>query len=188
MLTAEKDELRRQQISASEQLGGLAWGARRGAATMTALVTAAAATVIVLTLTGCGTGSAESGSPSGGAGTAGSRGAERICPAIDYGRTLIVQLADGWPLAEGRTVVATCPSPYGQVRRGNDELTREVTGALTGSTARLPMMAMPEVVVGAVLGPEGSVVEVEASLSWRRVGGTEECGGPREAVVLLPTS
>jgi hypothetical protein len=153
---------------------------------VTALAVAAVATVVALTLTGCGAGSAGGGSASGGTATDGSGGAERICPAVDYGRTLIVQFADDWPLAEGRTVVATCPSPCGQVQRDNDELTREVTGALTGSTARLPMMAMPDSVVVTVLGPEGPVAEVEGPLAWQRVGGTEECGGPMEAGVLVP--
>lgn len=116
---------------------------------------------------------------------AGPGAAERIRPAIGYSRTLIVQLADDWPLAEGHTVVATCPSPCGQVQRDNDESTREVTGALTGSTARLQMMAMPDSVVVTVVGPEGPVAEVDASLAWRRRGGTEECGGPMEAVVTV---
>jgi hypothetical protein len=188
MNTADEDELRRQQPSAAEQFGGLARGARRGAALVTALVFAAVSTVVVLTLTGCGAGSTGGGPAAGGTATDGSGGAERICPAIDYGRTLIVQLADGWPLAEGRTVVATCPSPCGEVRQDNDELTREVTGALTDSTARLPMLAMPDSVVVTVLGPEGRVAEVEGSLAWQRVGGTDECGGSMEAVVLVPAS
>ena len=188
MRTEGEDELRRQQTSAAEQLGARARGARRGAAAVTAVVIAAVATVVALTLSGCGAGSTGGGSASDDTATDESGGAERICPAIDYGRTLIVQLADGWPAAEGRTVVASCSSPCGQVQRDDDELTREVTGALTGSIARLSMMAMPDSVVVTVLGPEGPVAEVEASLAWQRVGGTEECGGPMEAVVLVPTS
>lgn len=180
--TVDEDDQRRQQTSAPEQRGGgLARGARRGGAALTTLAVVAVATVVGVTLTGCGAG--ETGGGSGG----GSGSAERVCPAVDYGRTLIVQLGDDWPLVEGHTVVATCSSPCGQVQRDNDELTREVTGAVTGSTARLQMMAMPDSVVVTVVSPEGPVADVEASLAWQRVGGTEECGGPMEAVVTVPS-
>ncbi len=186
MQTADEDELRRQWASAAEQLGGFSRLARRGAAAVTALAVAAVAAVVVLTVTGCGAGMTGGGAAPGGPPEARAGGTDRICPAIDYGRTLIVQLADGWPAAEGRTVVVRCEEPCGRVQRDRDELTHDVAGALTGSTARLPMMAMPESVVVTVLGPEGPLGEVAESLTWRRVGGTEECGGPMEAVVLVP--
>ncbi len=105
---------------------------------------------------------------------------------MDYGRTLVVQLADDWPPAEGRIVVARCSSPCGQVQQNSDELAREVSGALTGKSAGLWVMDMPDSVVVTVSGPDGPLAEIEQSLTWERVGGTEECGGPMEAVVVVP--
>jgi hypothetical protein len=180
--TADQDELRRQRMSAARQR--FARLTRRSAAAVTALTVAAVAAVVVLTVTGCGAGTTGGGVVPGRPPDAREGGTGRICPAIDYGRTLVVQLADGWPAAEGRTVVVRCEEPCGRVQRDHDELTHDVSGALAGSTARLPMMAMPESVVVTVLGPEGPA-EVAEPLTWRRVGGTEECGGPMEAVVLV---
>ena len=150
--------------------------ARRGAAVITAPAVAAIGSVVVLMLSGCG-------GPGDGPG-----GAPRACPAVDYGRTLVVRLADDWPPTEGRTVVARCSSPCGQVQQDGDELAREVSGVLTGSSAELWMMDMPDSVVVTVLGPKGQVAEVEQALTWERVGGTEECGGPMEAVVVVPAA
>ncbi|MGY1724924.1 hypothetical protein ACI79W_17950 [Blastococcus sp. SYSU DS0533] len=144
------------------------------------------AAVVVLTTTGCGAGTPEGGARPGGSPEARAGGTDRICPAVDHGRTLIVQLADDWSAAEGHTVEVRCEEPCGLVQRDDDELTREVSGALVGSTARLPVMAMPGSVVVRVLGPQGPEAAVAESLSWSRVGGTEECGGPMEAVVVVP--
>jgi hypothetical protein len=182
--TADEDELRRQRVSAAGQR--FARLARRSAAAVTALAVAAVAAVVVLTATGCGVETTGGGPASGGPPEARAGETDRICPAIDHGRTLVVQLADGWPAAEGRTVVVRCEEPCGRVQRDRDEPTHDVSGALAGSIARLPMMAVPESVVVTVLDPGGAVAEVAESLTWRRVGGTEECGGPMEAVVLVP--
>ncbi|MGY1885151.1 hypothetical protein ACI799_07610 [Blastococcus sp. SYSU DS0753] len=65
-------------------------------------------------------------------------------------------------------------------------MTLVVSGALTGSSAAVFMMDMPDFMVVSVLEPEGQVAEVEQALVWERVGGTEECGGPMEAVVVVP--
>jgi len=141
---------------------------------MTALAVAAGGTAVVLMLSGCG------------GRVYGPGGVPRVCPAVDYGRNLVVRLADDWPPMEGRTVVARCSSPCGQVQQNRDELAREVSGALTGSSAALWMLDMPDSVVVTVLGPEGQVAELEQALTWQRLGGTEECGGPMEAVVVVP--
>ncbi|MGY1751777.1 hypothetical protein ACI79H_01440 [Blastococcus sp. SYSU D01042] len=97
-----------------------------------------------------------------------------------------MRLAEDWPPTDGRTVVARCSSPCGQAQQDRDDPAREVRGALTGSSAALSMMDMPDSMVVTVLSPEGQVAEVEQALTWERVGGTEECGGPMEAVVVVP--
>ncbi|MGY1605734.1 MULTISPECIES: hypothetical protein [unclassified Geodermatophilus] len=137
------------------------------------LILALGATALVPTLTACGTGSLD--------GDAG-----QVCPAVDYGRTLVVRLTGDWPAAEGRTVVARCSSPCGAVQLGREDLGPEVTGALVGSTANLSTMATPDFVAVTVVEPDGHQTRVDAALDWTRVGGTEECGGPMEAEVDVP--
>ena len=131
------------------------------------------ATALVPTLTACGSG------PMGG-------DAGRVCPAVDYGRTLIVRLTGDWPAVEGRTVVARCSSPCGAVQLGREDLALEVTGALVGSTAHLATMATPDFVRVTVVEPDGHQTGIDTALDWERVGGTEECGGPMEAEVSVP--
>jgi hypothetical protein len=48
-------------------------------------------------------------------------------------------------------------------------------------------MTTPDSVVVTVLGPDGATLaDLETDLDWRRVGGTEECGGPMTASVVVP--
>jgi hypothetical protein len=147
---------------------------------MTALMVAAVGTAVVPTLGGCGGSERSSGR--------GPSDLQRLCAATDHGRTLVVQLADDWPPGQGGTVVARCSSPCGEVRQDSDELTRGVSGALTGARVELSMMGLPDSVVVTVLGPDGPLAEIEETLTWQRVGGTAECGGPMEAVVVIPAA
>jgi hypothetical protein len=62
-----------------------------------------------------------------------------------------------------------------------------VSGALTDSTTGLWIVNMPDSVVITVLGPDGgSPAEIEQPLGWERVDGIRKCGGPMEAVVVVP--
>ena len=63
-----------------------------------------------------------------------------------------------------------------------------VTAALRGTSAALSfVLSSPDTVVVTVLGADGgTLAEVEADLDWVRVGGSEECGGPGEASVVVP--
>jgi hypothetical protein len=48
-------------------------------------------------------------------------------------------------------------------------------------------MTLPDSAVLTILGPDGTeLAELDADLDWRRVGGTEECGGPSAASVVVP--
>ncbi|MGY1821887.1 hypothetical protein [Geodermatophilus sp. SYSU D00079] len=113
-------------------------------------------------------------------------GAGRVCPAIDWGRTLLVTLAPDWPPGTGRSVQVACDAPCGLPTVDGDDPARELTAPLEGATARLSPMGLPGSVVVTVLGPGGPEGGVEAGLRWRRVGGDDECGGPVRAEVTVP--
>ena len=111
------------------------------------------------------------------------------CPAVGWSNVLTVTLADGWPTGTGRTVQLVCSEPCGVSSfdgRGQD---REVDMPISGtSTSFGVVMTIPESVVVTVLDASGAeLARVEAEPEWVRVGGTEECGGPHEATVTVPT-
>jgi hypothetical protein len=112
-------------------------------------------------------------------------GVGRVCPAIDWGRTLLVSLAADWPPGTGRSVHVACDSPCGLPQR-DGEPARELTAPLEGEVARLSPMGLPGSVVVTVLGPAGPEAELDTDLDWRRVGGDDECGGPMRAGVTVP--
>ncbi|MGY1638814.1 hypothetical protein ACI78V_19370 [Geodermatophilus sp. SYSU D00742] len=112
-------------------------------------------------------------------------GVGRACPAIDWGRTLVVSLAADWPTGESRSVHVACDSPCGLPASGG-EPAGELTAPLEGPVARLYPLGLPGSVVVTVVGPAGPEAQVEADLDWRRVGGDEECGGPVRAEVTVP--
>jgi hypothetical protein len=99
-------------------------------------------------------------------------GASTVCPAIGWSNTLTVGLADGWPPVDGGTLLV------------DDELSVPLTGS---STVVHMDMTAPDSVVLTVLGPDGTeLAQLATDLDWRRVGGTEECGGPHAASVTVP--
>ena len=110
------------------------------------------------------------------------------CPAIGWGRTLTVELADGWPAGTGRTVHLECTEPCDVLSlqpRGPGE---GPSSPVLGTTATFqPTQGAFESVVVTVLDAEGAeLARVEAEPEWVRVGGTEECGGPTESTVTVP--
>ncbi len=108
-------------------------------------------------------------------------GVGRACPAIAWGNGLTVELADGWPPGEGRSVRVACPQSCGlEVPDG--------VAPLVGDRATVSfLMETPDSVDVAVLGPDGGVLAgLTADLEWERVGGSAECGGPHEATVTVP--
>jgi hypothetical protein len=116
--------------------------------------------------------------------------APTACPAIAWGNGLTVQLAGGWPPGEGRSVRVACPQPCGPELREDAPPGRghEGVAPLVGDRATVSfLMATPDEVDVAVLGPDGGVLAgLSADLDWQRVGGSEECGGPHEATVTVP--
>jgi len=113
-------------------------------------------------------------------------GAESVCPAIGWSNTLTVGLADDWPPVDDGSLLVECSSRCGMYGREGpaDELTVPLDGA--SIVVQLDMTA-PESVTVTVLGAAGAELAVlDADLDWERVGGSEECGGPHAASVVVP--
>lgn len=108
------------------------------------------------------------------------------CPAIGWSNAVTVALADGWPPVDGGTLLVGCSSPCGTYGREGpaDELSVPLEGRST--LVHLDMTAPGSVTVS-VLGADGAELAVhDVGLDWRRVGGSEECGGPHAASVVVP--
>jgi hypothetical protein len=111
-----------------------------------------------------------------------------VCPAIGWSNSLTVGLAAGWATVDGGTLLVECSTPCGMPALRTDE-PGDVSIRLTGSSTVVQLdMAAPDSVALTVLGPDGTGLAThQADLDWRRVGGTEECGGPHAASVVIPT-
>ena len=114
-------------------------------------------------------------------------GATTICAAIGWSNSLTVGLAAGWPPVEGGSLIVECSSRCGLAPGPTDE-PDEVSVPLSGRSTVVQLdMTTPDSVVVTVLGPDGATLaDLETDLDWRRVGGTEECGGPMTASVVVP--
>ena len=113
-------------------------------------------------------------------------GAATVCPAIGWSNAVTVGLADDWPPLDGGSLRVGCSSRCGTYGRAGppDELSVPLTGAST--VVQLDMTA-PDAVVVTVLGADGTArTRHDADLDWVRVGGSEECGGPHAASVVVP--
>jgi hypothetical protein len=114
-------------------------------------------------------------------------GAGTVCPAIGWSNTLTVGLADDWPPVDGGSLVIECSSRCGLMPTSTDE-PDELSVPLTGKSTVVQLdMTSPDAVVITVLGADGTeLAQLGTDLDWRRVGGTEECGGPGAARVVVP--
>jgi hypothetical protein len=117
-----------------------------------------------------------------------SGGSSTACPAVAWGSSLRIELADGWPAADA--VRVECPSRCGLASQPVDGGPDAATVPLTGTTASVSfLMGAPTSVTASVLGPDGAVLaEADLDLDWVRVGGTAECGGPHEATATVPAA
>ncbi|MGY1832959.1 hypothetical protein ACI8AA_21305 [Geodermatophilus sp. SYSU D01180] len=115
---------------------------------------------------------------------------EVVCPAIGWVNAVRVQLTGDWPGPAPASVRVVCEPSCGQVVRPDrdPESRREVTAPLTGTTAGVPTETeTPDAATVTVLAADGgTLAEVGADLDWVRVGGSEECGGPMAATVVVP--
>jgi|SRR4051812_9766546 hypothetical protein len=116
-----------------------------------------------------------------------------VCPAIAYLPTLVVRLAADWPPGADRSVQVDCDSPceflFPSSTGGSPGSTNATTSTpvpVTGSEARVVLLRQPDSVVVTVSDPSGPLTSVEDELTWKRVGGSEDCGGPMEATVPVP--
>jgi hypothetical protein len=113
-----------------------------------------------------------------------SAGGSTVCPAIGWSHTLTVGLADGWPDVAGGSLAVECASRCGLMPDGPDQLSVPLTG---GSTVVQLDMTLPDSAVLTVLDADGTErAELDADLDWRRIGGSEDCGGPMAASVVVP--
>jgi hypothetical protein len=114
-------------------------------------------------------------------------GASTVCPAIGWSNTLTVGLADDWPPVDGGSLFVECSSRCGLKLSPTDE-PDELSVPLTGRSTVVQLdMTAPDAVVLTVLGADGAeLAQLGTDLDWRRVGGTEECGGPSAASVVIP--
>jgi hypothetical protein len=119
-----------------------------------------------------------------------SAGQGTICPAIGWSDALTVELDAGWPTVPGGSVTVDCPSTCAlEFREDAPAIERnEISAPLAGAETTIQFAAgMPDSVVVTVTGTDGrQLAQHEANLDWRRVGGSEECGGPHAATVVVP--
>ena len=98
-------------------------------------------------------------------------GPDRVCPPVGWSNTVVVQLGSEWTDLDAASVRVAGRSAV----------------PLTDGSADVWLdMSSPGTVEVTVLDAQGEVLtEREADLDWRRVGGSEECGGPAEATVVV---
>ena len=115
-----------------------------------------------------------------------SAGATTVCPAIGWSNTLTVDLADDWPDVAGGSLTVECSSRCGVLGTAGDQ--DRLSVPLTGRSTVVQFdMTSPDPAVLTVLDADGGkLAELDADLDWRRVGGSEDCGGPSVASVLVP--
>ncbi|RBY93388.1 hypothetical protein DQ237_18235 [Blastococcus sp. TF02-8] len=107
------------------------------------------------------------------------------CTAVGWNNAVVVEFAEGWRAVEGGVTVECDPACYTDVLVDPEAAT--VDPADGESATGLLGMSTPGSIVVRVIGADGArLTEVDADLDWRRVGGTEECGGPHEATVVVP--
>ena len=117
-------------------------------------------------------------------------GAPVACPAIGWSNAVTVTLADDWPPVEGGSLTVDCAPMCGWAVMQDGPIAEQdqVAAPLDGRPAVLHLdMSAPDSVSIRVLGPDKEeLADVDTDLDWRRVGGSEQCGGPMEATVVVP--
>jgi hypothetical protein len=108
----------------------------------------------------------------------------QACPAIGWSNEVVVTSSDprvaAVDLCDERGCASQAPG------RSDISGFQEAQGGQGTWTFALPDMSTPDAVVVRTLAADGTVIgERSASLDWRRVGGSEACGGPGQARLAL---
>ncbi len=116
-----------------------------------------------------------------------SAAAGTACPAVGWGSALTLEFALDWPSVEGGVTVRCSPDCMQDVLADGAPGPAAVD-PIAGSMVTVSyILSTPDPVVLTVLAADGTeLTQVEADVHWRRVGGSEECGGPMEATVVVP--
>jgi hypothetical protein len=122
-----------------------------------------AALAIVFTLTGCG------GS---------------TCSAVGWSNTVVVEVDDGVAVSTVEVCdergCSNAPAPDGLTGFSSPQRTGD------GWVFELPDMSTPDELIVRALDANCTVLrEVTVAPEWKRIGGSEQCGGPGEARVRL---
>ena len=135
------------------------------------------------------------------------------CPAIMYGASLTVRLADDWPTGAAESATVRCPEggqcglilpsdvtvlpepeevpvpspqtaqpPTPERSPGNSGMAQ----VFDGGAQRWSLYGAHEELVVSVSGAGGVLTAATVRPDWVRVGGTEDCGGPAAAEVVVP--
>ena len=140
-------------------------------------------------------------------------GTPTACPAVLHGASLTIRLADGWADAKARSVTLRCPvgvecgwiapedltvvpqpeevpvPPPGGTPLPAPEPSPEISGTtqdLDDGVATFSLEGPREELIVTVNGADGVLTERTVTPDWVRVGGSEECGGPTQAEVVVP--
>ncbi|TQN43198.1 hypothetical protein FHU33_2633 [Blastococcus colisei] len=115
-------------------------------------------------------------------------GMQTVCPAIGWGSALIVEFAEDWPEVPGGVTIECRPTCMQDVMaEASPAEPEQATGPLAGSSVTVSyVMSTPDPVVTVLAADGTELARADADLDWRRVGGSEECGGPMEASVVVP--
>jgi hypothetical protein len=122
---------------------------------------------------------------------AGCVGQATACPAVGYGVSLTVQLADDWPSGVDREVSVDCPEDESCGRIialpvDEPPARQPATAPVRDGAAAFSLSVVVEEVAVTVREAGADVVSVRVEPDWVRVGGSKDCGGPMHAEVVVP--
>jgi hypothetical protein len=104
---------------------------------------------------------------------------EVVCPAVGWSSSLTVELSPAWPARDSLLVSVLDCSPGS---------CSPIPGTAEGPRWSATLGDAPETITVEIRDRStlALVERVHVPVTWVRVGGSERCGGPQEAVVSVP--